>query len=135
MATKMTRFREIESKFNSTCGGCGAPIAKGDGVWWKKGERVRCGDCTPREDRALFGDLDAQRRAAARKRASLYLNERVLPFVRRDPTGAAAPLIEQLKKAYTADEINALVDRLDEMTEPVRGWKDARSGLGWDDVV
>jgi hypothetical protein len=127
MATKMTRFREIESKFSSTCGGCGTPIAKGDGVWWKKGERVRCGDCTPREDRALFGDLGAQRREAARKRASLYLNERVLPFVRRDPTGAAAPLIEQLRRAHSAEEINELVDRLDEVTEPVRPLKSTRS--------
>jgi len=118
----MTRFREIVSKYDSSCGVCGEALAKGDGVWWKKGERVRCDDCTPQEERALWSDLDSRARIAERKKAdgrkNMYLD--LFPFIRKDKDGAAAPLLEQLARTSDSAEIHALVDLIDDVTEPAR---------------
>jgi hypothetical protein len=118
----MTRFREIVSKYDSSCGECGEVLAKGEGVWWKKGERVRCGDCTPDEERALWSDLASRASIAEREKADgrKYACLDLFPFIRKDKGGAAAPLLERLRRTNDPAEIHALVDLIDDVTEPAR---------------
>jgi hypothetical protein len=118
--SEMTRFRMIETKFDSKCLVCRTTLPHGTHVWWKKGHRVLCDECCPHEERSHFGsngfDPERQKRQLASDRKDAIL--RLFPFIRRDPEGAAVPLLAELVETNEPDEINSLIDEIYEVTEP-----------------
>jgi hypothetical protein len=107
----MTTFRQIEAKFSSNCFICRTPLPKGSNVWWKKGHRVRCDECTPQEERALFGSVEARRRHASREADERRRTVLDSPFTRLDREDAETrELIERLEAATEPEAIHALID-------------------------
>jgi hypothetical protein len=107
---------EIETKFDSSCFICRKTLNKGDKAWWRKGDRVRCDECTPSEERRV--DLFAKRRDSdALSRADAFVQ--LFPWKYRDRDGEATPLLEELKQARSYDEIEELIDRIVAIAEPI----------------
>jgi hypothetical protein len=111
------KFIEIETKFDSSCFVCRATLNKGDKVWWRKGDRVRCDECTPSEERRIMRSFVERRDSDARSRASAFVN--LFPWKYRDQDGEATELLEELKQARSYDEIEELIDRIVAIAEPI----------------
>jgi hypothetical protein len=113
----INKFREIDAKFDSSCFVCRDPLRTGSKVWWKKGERVRCDECTPQDERFVSTAFD-ERDANARKRRDAFLEVFVWKFKNLDEEGK--PLLEELRVARVADEIHGLIDEIVEHAVPVK---------------
>jgi hypothetical protein len=110
------KWRQIETKFDSSCFIDGKPLRRGSKCWWKKGERVRCDDCVPENER--FVTIYDERDMHARRRRDAFLEVFVWKY--RDPDEEAKPLLKELKGARLADEIHGLIDEIVEVAVPVK---------------
>ncbi len=114
---EINKYRQIETKFDSSCFICRESLRKGSKIWWKKGERVRCDDCTPLNERFTSTSFD-ERDMHARRRRDAFLEVFIWKY--RDPNEEAKPLLEELKGARIADEIHGLIDEIVEIAVPVK---------------